>query len=159
MTNINEEKIYDFFNKDFIRNISDIAILKHEDGSYELFDKYIVQGTKNDGFTVSVKYTFNNVFFYSLKNAVTWCIFQKRNKLREANRVEYLDKSLESIRNMIVWHKTLIKKVTDPEIRLIYLAKLSYDDSKRRTLLKELNSFLQEGKGWQNNRLHYNTQK
>mgnify|MGYP003332683708 FL=1 len=102
---------------------------------------------------------FRSVFFYSLKNAVTWCIFQKRNKLREANRVEYLDKSLESIRNMIVWHKTLIKKVTDPEIRLIYLAKLSYDDSKRRTLLKELNSFLQEGKGWQNNRLHYNTQK
>ena len=67
MTNINEEKINDFFNKDFIKNISDIAILKHEDGSYELFDKYIVQGTKNDGFTVSVKYTFNNVFFYSLK--------------------------------------------------------------------------------------------
>ena len=44
MTNINEEKINDFFNKDFIKNISDIAILKHEDGSYELFDKYIEIG-------------------------------------------------------------------------------------------------------------------
>ena len=108
MTNTNEEKIYDFFNKDFIKNISDIAILKHDDNCYELFDKYLIQGSKNEGYTVTVKHSFTEVSFYTLKNAVTWCIFQKRNKIREANRIEHLDKSLESIRNMIVWHKTFI---------------------------------------------------
>ena len=159
MTNTNEEKIYDFFNKDFIKNISDIAILKQDDGSYELFDKYFIKGSKSDGYSVSVKHSFTTVFFYSLKNAVTWCIFQKRNKVREASRIEHLDKSLESIRNMIVWHKTLIEKVKDPDTKLIYLAKLSYDDSKKRSLIKELNSFLLEGKGWQNNRLSHNVQK
>ena len=128
MTIINEQKIYDFFNKDFIKNISDIAIIKHDDGCYELFDTYLIQGAKNDGYKISVKNTFTEVFFYSLKNAVTWCIFQKRNKIREANRIEHLDKSLESIRNMIVWHKKLIEKVKDSEIKLIYLAKLSYDE-------------------------------
>lgn len=157
MNHKNEKKIYDFFNKDFINHTSNIAIFKNQDGSYELFNRYEITGSKNDGYVITIKHSFTSIFFYSLKNAVTWCIFEKRNKIYESNRIVHLDHSLNNIKNMRLWHKKLLKNTKNIDRKMVYLAKLSFDCNKYNNLLKELNEFTTTSKFWQTQ--VYNAQK
>ena len=154
---INETKIYEFFNKNFIKQTSEISILKQDEGVYELFGKYFISGSKQTGYKVEINHNLDPKNFFMLRNAVTWCIFDKRNKIRECQRIEHLDKALDSIRVMIDWHKNLAGKSKDTEYKLVYLAKLSYDEGKRRILQKELANYILDAKIWQNSRFANNT--
>ena len=144
MTDI-ADKVLEFLMKEFYQNMTDVAIFKNDDGSYELFNKYYISKTTN-GYKVSLKYFSQQKIFASLKNAVTWCIFENGNKYSQAKRIEFLDQMIEGMEMNMEVHKRLIKKTKDADSRIIYVSKLVEDQAKKKKMVKELASYVTEAK-------------
>lgn len=139
-------KINSFFSTDLEKSMANIMIMQNDDGTYELFNKYIIS-TEHADVVVKSKYTHTVKKFSSLPIAVTWCIFDKRNKIAELNRVEYLDQMLSGLNYSITLHKKLFKNNKD--MTFISLAKLSQDLYKKKLLNTELMEYIAESKIWQ----------
>jgi hypothetical protein len=148
MNDVTLNKISQFLSKEFFNNMSDVAIIQHEDGSYEFFNRYIVHQVKT-GYQVHLKYNSDVKLFSSVKNALTWCIFEHRTKFMQARRIEYLDSMIAGTEASIEVHKNLIRKTTNTENQLIYIAKLSEEQAKRKQMVQEMTSFINESKTWQ----------
>lgn len=148
MNDVILNKISQFLSKEFLQNMSDISMIQHSDGSYEFFNRYIVKQVKT-GYEVHLKYNSDIKIFSSLKNALTWCIFENRKKFTQARRIEYLDNMLAGTEVSIEVHRNLIRKTSNTENQLIYIAKLSEEQAKRKQMIAELSSFVNESKNWQ----------
>lgn len=142
------DKITQFLKKEFFNKMADIAMLQNEDGSYEFFNRFTVYPAKN-GYHVQLKYNDDVKLFSSLKNALTWCIFENRTKYSQARRIEYLDSMIAGIDANIQVHRNLLKKSNDVEYKLIYAAKLSEEQTKKRQMVEEMTSFINESNNWQ----------
>lgn len=151
-------KINKFFKKELLTTIPDVGIIKNDDGTYELFDKYVIT-KKEEYYVLTMKYTFTEKTFSSLKNAVTWCIFDKRNKINILTRIEELDRMIIGSDISINIHKRLIDKCVDKDQKLIYVAKLSQEQLKKKKYTSELLSFIADSKDWQSQRFAIRTQK
>lgn len=141
-------KVSEFLAKEFHNKVGEIAIFQHEDGTYEFFNKYYIK-EDSTGYQVSFKYSSTVKLFNSLKNAVTWCIFENRNKFGKAQRIEHIDKMICSTDLNIQIHKRLIHKSKDLENKLIYIAKLNEDQIKRKSYIREMTDYINESKYWQ----------
>lgn len=142
------EKIEKFIPKSYIQHLADVIVYQNEDGSYELFNKYrIVKEPKNE-YTV---YTggANPLSFYSLKNAVAWCTYAKRNKILDSDRIHYLDSGLVRVEAMIEQHQRLAKKANTPDNKLIYLAKLTEEKLKKKQMVAEMSGYVHQSIAWQ----------
>lgn len=148
MTEISHYKVENFFNSNFVKDLVKISIFKNSDGSYELFDKFIIS-QKNKKYIVETKYCFDNIDFYSLQNAVTWCIYTQKNRFAESTRIHTLDKIVEGINFSILSLKSKLNKTDDLESVTIYSCKLSQDEAKRQKLLNELFSYRSQAHYWQ----------
>lgn len=140
------ERVSQFLLRELFTKLEDVAILQHEDGTYEFFNRYSIKKENNDMFRVSLKYNSDIKQFSSLKNAVTWCVFDYRNKFSRANRIEYLDKMIVASELNIAVHKNLARKTHDIDTKLIFLAKLNEDQVKRKTYLEEMFGYFRESK-------------
>lgn len=146
-------KINDFFNREYKKGAADISIFKNEDGSYELFDKFIITN-QNNKFQVTKKTSYTIKTFASLKNAVSWCIYDQRNKITEMNRIEQLDRLLFSIDAEIQLHLNLIQKTKNIDNKLIYYAKLSDEKVKRKAAQDECSRLIKLSETWQIDRFN-----
>jgi hypothetical protein len=142
------QKITEFFSKDFFYKLENIAILQHDNGSYEFFNKYIILKEKKY-YRLIYKYNSTEKLFSSIKNAVAYCIFEERNKFYEAERIEYLDQMLSGKDLSISHYRKLIGKTTDLETKLIYLAKLTEEENKKKLFTEELLGYIQESNVYQ----------
>jgi hypothetical protein len=134
-----------------LRSLQDIAIFQDELGRYSLFGTYLI--TKENGnFNVTLETAYTFYEFSTLKNAVTWCTLDKRNRIIDAKRMVQLDKKLTSLDTAILVHTNLVKKTKSPEDRLIYLAKLSGEKLEKRKILEEIDTYINESKRWQTQR-------
>ena len=146
MNNLGYERV----EKDsIISNLQEVIIFQEEDGTYQLFNKYRITKLSEFEFNVSAYRSATTNNFYTLKNAVTWCIFDKQNKVYETNRISELDKKLGGIDVDISIHTRLFKKNKDMTTKLIYLSKLTEDKLKKRIITTELYTYILESKRWQ----------
>lgn len=150
MTDIKtHDKIENFFFKEFHQRVGKMAVFKNSDGSYELFDRYTVVPSNNGAYRVYMNFKTMFKVFYSLKNAVTWCTFEKRNKYRETARIEELDRLIEGIDVSIRVHQNIITRNKKPKDQSIYITKLSEDHLKKKCMMNELASFILDSRIWQ----------
>jgi len=128
--------------------LQNIAIFQNESGVYEVFNSYLIRKTK-EGVLVELYNgdVVNN--FCSMKNALCWCIFDKRNKASTAKRIMELDLKLSAVDVSLNMHQKLFKKTKDSENRMIYLAKLNEDKFRKRQMTMELDSYISESNYWQ----------
>lgn len=145
---IEHYKIEHFFKSDFVKDLVKISILRNPDGSYDLFDKYVISSDSKK-YIVTTKHCHDAIDFYSLQNAVTWCIFTEKNRIVDASRIYSLDKNIESINFSILSLKTKLKKSSDLDNITIYSGKLSQDEAKRQNLLHELSEYRSQANHWQ----------
>ena len=103
-------KLDSFFSADLEKTVADVIILQHSTGGYELFNKYDLY-KENNFVKVMVRYTHTIKEFSSLKVAMSWCIYDKRNKITEAKRLEQLDQLLTGINVAINSHKKTEKAI------------------------------------------------
>ena len=71
---------------------------------------------------------------------MSWCIFDNKNKLNEANRLEQLDQKIDSLTASIKLHNTLIDTSSNIDNKMIYFSKMTQEEYTRNCLLHELNS-------------------
>lgn len=148
--NIEHYKLEHFFNSDFAKDLVKISIFKNPDGSYDLFDTYIIKSLDKK-YQIETKHVFGTIEFYSLQNAVTWCIFTQKNKFTEANRIYILDKLVESINFSITSLRTKLNNSKDLDNIVIYSGKLSQDEAKKQRLIHELSGYRSQANYWKVN--------
>jgi len=149
---INEKRIEKFVNKELLENLQDIVIYQEDDGSYKLFNAYSIARNAQKEYIVTGNST--GAKFYVLKNAVSWCIFDKRNKMYEARRIAELDNKLVSIEVDINIHQNLFKKSKITDDKLMYLAKLNEDRIKKKNIVRELENYVSDSNLWQKRRFN-----
>jgi hypothetical protein len=131
--------------------LKDLIIFQDNDGSYQLFNKYIIRKTTK-GFEVTSPLTDTNHIFFTLKTATAWCVFDKRDKFYEARRIIDLDLKLGSVDVDIQVHRKMFLKAKSPDDKLVYAAKLSEDKAKKKLMTEELDEYTADSKTWQNRR-------
>jgi hypothetical protein len=89
-----------------------------------------------------------------LKHAVTWCTYDKRNRIMESKRILDLDHQLTSLDSAIAIHQNLTKRTKNTEDKLIYLAKMGEEKVRRSRICKELEQYVVESKLWQAKRFN-----
>lgn len=142
-----------------LATLIDTVVIKNEDGSYELFGKYLISHTK-DGYEVTKNNCGNDpLIFGFLQNAVTWATLDKRNKIHESNRVLSLDQRLSGLDVSTQQHARLYKSSKDIDAKMLYLTKLQEDRLHKRAISDELRSYVDSSKEWQLSRFKKETAK
>lgn len=151
-----DKKFEQVIGKSAISKAEDISVFKESDSSYILFNAYLI--TKNtNGYLVSTKNTHTVNIFYLLKNAVSWCVNDKRNKIIQAKRILELDQRLCGMDAQVQLHKKLFKTAKNTESKLIYIAKLNEDKIKKYNIINELQKYIDESCEWQQKRFNSNS--
>jgi hypothetical protein len=143
-----EKKFKKVISNQEMEKLKDISMFRNPDGVYEIFNSYLID-KKPEGAIVKLHNGDMVNSFYNLKNAMCWCIFDKRGKYSDANRIIELDLKLSSIEVTMSIHQKLFKKTKDADTKLIYLAKLNEDKYKKRQMADELNKYLIQSDNWQ----------
>ena len=132
--------------------LQDVVIFQDTDGTYNLFNKYHIKKKDVNNIIVSLNNGDDVNSFFSMKNAVCWCVLDKIGKYQLANRVIDLDLHLNSVEVHISIHSKLFKKAKKTEDKLIYLAKLNEDKLQKRAMSDELNKYITNSYAWQQKR-------
>ena len=138
-------------NSEFAK-LQDVVIFKDTDGTYSLFNKYHIKKKDANDIVVSLNNGDDVNSFFSMKNAVCWCVMDKIGKYQLANRVIDLDMHLSSVEVHISIHSKLFKKAKKTEDKLIYLAKLNEDKFQKKSMSDELNQYIANSYAWQQKR-------
>jgi len=155
MNNQSYDKVMNFLNKEFTQTNYNIFIFKNGDGTYELFNRYTISSNKDGTCTVTIKYVLDTKIFSSTKNAVIWCIYEKRNKIYKYQRIEELDRKITSYAATVALYNTLIKSSSDLEKKITYTTKLNEAKLKLELLREELTSYETEAMQWQNSQFSF----
>jgi hypothetical protein len=132
--------------------LQDVVIFQDTDGIYNLFNKYYIKKKDTNDIVVSLNNGDDVNSFFSMKNAVCWCVLDKIGKYQLANRVIDLDMNLSSVEVHISIHAKLFKKAKKTEDKLIYLAKLNEDKFQKKAMSEELNRYVENSYAWQQKR-------
>lgn len=126
-------------NKTEIKNkIGDLFIVRENDGSYNLFGRYIIQNN-NGEFILNERGENQQYRFYFLKHAVAWCVLNNAKNHKSVRRIHELDNDLVSLDAAIENYVRLLRK--NKENSLIYVAKLKEEKLKKRRVLDEINGY------------------
>jgi hypothetical protein len=139
------------------KKISELFIVRENDGSYNLFGKYAVVPVNNT-YKLNVIGEPEYYFFSSLRNAVTWCVFDKNNKYKEVKRIHELDELISSLDVIIAQHTKLLEK-TKNEDKYIYSAKLAEGKYKKKQALQEIEKYASISRYWQRKKFNENQDK
>lgn len=113
--------------------------------SYVLYGAWTIQTTHNGA--VEVK-KYGNVAgtFFNLKNAVSWCVAERYNRVKLAFEIENLDHELTRLSNDVNMSQNLLKRVRDPEIRLVVRIKMEHNHAKLTNTQYQLEKCLKRAK-------------
>lgn len=139
------------------KKISDLFIVRENDGSYNLFGRYTVV-PENNAYKVYVTGELEYYTFSSLRNAVTWCVFDKNNKYKEVKRIHELDELIGSLDVIIAQHTKLLQK-TNSEDKYIYSAKLAEGKYKKKQAIQEIEKYANISRYWQRKKFNENQDK
>ncbi len=144
-TDRNYNRVVSFLTKEFKQGVGKLSIIKNDDGSYEFFDRYIIQEVQGR-YRAAMKNEDTGTIFSSLKNAVTWCVHDNENRFSRANRIKHLDTLIAGTEVAIEMHKKMLRNSKDVEKTLIHLAKLNEEKSKRTIMIQEMDGYVTDSK-------------
>ena len=149
-----EKQLEKLMKTEFLGNLEDVIIFQNTDNSYELFNTYHINKNNINEYVVTMHTTFTTHNFNTLKHAVAWCTFDKRNMLYQSNRILKLDNLLAGLEVDISLHTKMFKNAKNTDDRLIFLSKLSEDKLKKRQITDELYTYINDSKRWQTRRFN-----
>jgi len=149
-----EKQLEKLMKTDFVGLLEDVIIFQNPDNSYELFNMYHINKNDSHEYVVKMHTTFTTHNFNTLKHAVAWCTFDKRNLLYQSNRILKLDNLLAGLEVDISLHTKMFKNAKNTDDRLIFLSKLSEDKLKKRQITDELYTYINDSKRWQTRRFN-----
>lgn len=145
MHNTITDRVNRFLEQEYLE-VGELSILRNEDGSYDLFNQYRITKKEQNIYEVSKIYGDQIYLVSSLKNAVTWCIYEKRNKWAISNRILEIDKKIAGIDVSMALHKRMIESSKDNDSKLVLLNKLNEEKIKKKSMLQELTEYINRSK-------------
>lgn len=145
------------------KDIETVSIFEISKNYYLVFGKYYIK--KKSKSNVEVLELNGEVVhsFFSMRNAICWCIYDLRGKYISANRVISLDRNISNEEAQITVHKSLFNKAKTTDDKLIFLAKLNEEKLKRSQMYNELEDYIAESDFWQQQKFkmksEYSSQK
>jgi hypothetical protein len=136
-------KIAKFFDAE-IKDALRILIVAGSDG-YELFGRFRIK-SKNAIFYVSDIRCNEKIELSSLKHAVAWCVLADGGKHYQSRRLHLLDLKLNSLNIDATIHRKMLKAATTDSDRLIYKIKLQEDYYRRKLVLDEITTYINNSK-------------
>ena len=149
-----EKQLEKLMQTEFVGQLEDVIIFQNTDNSYELFNTYHINKNNTNEYIVKMHTTFTSHNFNTLKHAVAWCTFDKRNLIYQSNRILKLDNLLAGLEVDISLHTKMFKNAKNSDDRLIFLSKLSEDKLKKRQITDELYTYINDSKKWQTKRFN-----
>lgn len=138
--------------------IEDLFIVKENDGSYNLFGKYVIFPESSNLYKVSILGEQTSYSFSSLRNAVTWCVFEKNKKYKEIKRIYELDELIGSLEVSIAQNKKLLERAKEMD-KYIFAAKLEEAKYKKRNAIREIEEYATLSRHWQTKKFKENQGK
>ena len=132
-------RLNNFFDEELRSDVKDILITRDSTGRYTLFGEYSITPNKGN-FTVRGKNT--KEVFATIKNALAYVTLHNARKYSEARRIQQLDLSLCSVNVELAVHRNILKNKTDYDSRLIYIIKIQEDTIKKRRIVEEIKSHI-----------------
>jgi len=144
-----EKKLTRIISQKERKDIESISIFEISKNYYSVFGKYFIH--KKSKSNVEVIQINGEVVhnFFSMRNAICWCIYDIRGKYVSANRVITLDRNISNEEAQIAVHNSLFTKAKAIDDKLIFLAKLNEEKLKRIQMVNELESYISESDFWQ----------
>lgn len=140
-------KLDQFLHRELTEDVKSMLITINEKGNYELFGKYTIVPTNRGYFNVVLVHPYAHTEeFTTIRNAVTWCIFDNHKKYREASRIKELDLRLCSKDMDIAVQKKILKKAKDMNTKWVHIIKLEEHTLRKRQIMEELNSHINTSK-------------
>lgn len=139
-----EQKFFKVMGRSTIDKLKNLMIFKISENSYEVYFKYLVEKLGRNNYMVSKKDTNVIKNFYTLKNALAWCYYDKVQKFYQANRVDQLDRILQSTIFETKLQEKSLKKITDSDKIIIKTTKLLENKLKQESVVRELASYTLE---------------
>lgn len=140
------------------KKIKELFITKEENGSYSLFGKYFINRDDFGSYQVTLYGENYQIGFSSLRNAVTYCVFNQHNKQKDSQRVLDLDELVSSLDFNIAQTTKLYNKA-DEARKHILGAKIIEAKFKKKQALKEMENYINLSKYWQIKKFEENQQK
>lgn len=147
---MNADKLRNLVSTGLASGLEELLLATDNNGKYYLFGKYVILNYKNI-FKVYCLKTGCRLEFSSLKNATAYCVLENAGKYKDARRIEQLDLRLSSINIDIAVHKNIIKSKSSDFTTMISLTKLQQDTYKRKRIITELSSYIDNSKRIQEN--------
>lgn len=130
-------KLNKFFEEELQSELRDILITKDANGIYSLFGKYTISPTSQGYYKVKSKGLFTE--FTTIKNALAFVTLHNAGKFSEANQIQRLDLRLCSINIELQVHRNILKTTDN---RLLYIIKIQEETIKRRRIVEEIKSYI-----------------
>jgi hypothetical protein len=143
------ELLFKKLNNIYLNKLEDRLIFKENENVYNIFGKYIIYNAE----VIHIKTISGDMLqhFYKLKNAVAWCIYERRSKYYDSQKILDLDRKLASLENEITIHKRLAKINKNDDF---YVQQLHEDLVQRERVLNELKYYVDESNEWQMKRFN-----
>lgn len=138
----NAVKLDQFFSREINADLKDVLISCDRTGKYSLFGKYTIAPTSEEYYRITISGSNTTYEFASMKNALTWCVFSNSAKQREASKIQLLDMKLCGIDVDLAVHRRKLKLASDTFTKDIYIIKVQEDTIKRRQIVAEINSYI-----------------
>jgi hypothetical protein len=151
MISFSASKLAKFFDTE-LKGASKMLIVAGPTG-YELFGRFKIEPKGSNFYVSDLNYS-EKVELSSLKNAVAWCILSDSGKHHQSRRLHILDLKLSSLLTDTMVHRKKLKSASTPDDRLLYKIKLQEDFYKRRLMLKEIDSYINNSKALHNKKMN-----
>lgn len=133
---------------DAAMNLQDVMIIQLADNLYDLYNCYSIE-RKSSSWLVSVRSNLLPHHFYNLKNAVTWCMYDYRNRLVDARQILELDRQLTAAAGGVQLHQRLIKRSKTLQQSELYSAKLREELTIQEHALQRIQHYINNATVWQ----------
>lgn len=140
------------------KKINDLFIVREDDGTYNLFGKFYITPESTNLYRVNVAHENDTYLFSSLRNAVTWCVFQKNDKKKETNRIAELDALICNLDVQIAQHTRLYAKAENTD-KYIYSAKLTENRVRKKEAVREIEEYANTSRYLQSKKFAENMNK
>lgn len=138
----NVDKLINLFDKELRSSLQSNLILPSNDGmSYLLFGKFKLSKQRELYLVQDLAYN-DTIEFSSMRYATAWCTLRHNNRHSEARRLQSIDMKLASLGLDIEVHRNIIK--AKPDSALLYKIKLREESYKKRQLLSEIDTIVEE---------------
>jgi hypothetical protein len=140
-----QRKLEAFAERELV-NLADNLVLKDGD-RYFVFGRYDLKKSEHD---VSV-WDRNNLVgtFGSTRTAVAWCVADKFNQLRMANRIQQLDREHTRYLNDINIKRLMLARSRDCEFKDTVIVKILHQQRQFAAIETELSKCVKAAKYWQ----------